>query len=579
MDFECALQRFACPSAKALVRKSGELDFKDVFGGPPRRFSMQEVRRGNGWSEASEEEDRLSPLGSAVREKTVFGEDTEAKRRMSSGDFFDDIFGGAGDGAFRSPRSLDRDNLLGRSPNSAMLSPTTPKSESSGTSSLSQFSSYYKMDGSINALISPRSTAPLSRFSNQAILREDEIKSEAYFCRQSSLPSEPCFKCEDLLYNNVMHNEKKSAEKSKKDMKSIDENSNWSHSSIYRWAAGRGILLIRPFMSRNSMKSKDRIGKCASLNGRRESKLTIMGNGGSLHTKPEHLEVESEGRYLGSLDTEKEQQISLQECVLSAGDACSRVRQNMTLKRRILQKKIGMTQKNVDEVPMTMKESLKSEAKPTLGSVLLDEAKQKGNGEFKEESKTATPKKSQSDVSNADFLAQNESNRWKAKSIDQNEKLCEVLKKDEAQPCYQRKKNPIIESDSDSFCTIQKATSSFESLPCDSMISVESSACSFEDNFTSVDAQIQQWHVERKGNIRALLSTLQYVLWPGSGWNPVPLVDLVEAHSVKRAYQKALLRLHPDKLQQTGAASHRKYAAEKIFEILQEAWDDFNTTL
>lgn len=54
----------------------------------------------------------------------------------------------------------------------------------------------------------------------------------------------------------------------------------------------------------------------------------------------------------------------------------------------------------------------------------------------------------------------------------------------------------------------------------------------------------------------------------GSGWNQVPLVDLVEAHSVKRAYQKALLRLHPDKLQ-TGAASHRKYAAEKIFEILQ----------
>ncbi|CAI9763701.1 unnamed protein product [Fraxinus pennsylvanica] len=66
------------------------------------------------------------------------------------------------------------------------------------------------------------------------------------------------------------------------------------------------------------------------------------------------------------------------------------------------------------------------------------------------------------------------------------------------------------------------------------------------------------------------------VLWPGSGWTPVPLVDLIEANSVKRSYQKALLCLHPDKLQQKGAASHQKYIAEKVFDILQEAWDHFN---
>lgn len=59
------------------------------------------------------------------------------------------------------------------------------------------------------------------------------------------------------------------------------------------------------------------------------------------------------------------------------------------------------------------------------------------------------------------------------------------------------------------------------------------------------------------------------VLWAESGWKPVPLVDIVEGNAVKRAYQRALLCLHPDKLQQKGAASHQKYIAEKVFDILQ----------
>lgn len=59
------------------------------------------------------------------------------------------------------------------------------------------------------------------------------------------------------------------------------------------------------------------------------------------------------------------------------------------------------------------------------------------------------------------------------------------------------------------------------------------------------------------------------VLWPESGWKPVPLVDIIEGSAVKRSYQKALLSLHPDKIQQKGATSHQKYVAERVFEILQ----------
>ncbi|KAM0032809.1 putative Chaperone J-domain superfamily [Helianthus debilis subsp. tardiflorus] len=93
----------------------------------------------------------------------------------------------------------------------------------------------------------------------------------------------------------------------------------------------------------------------------------------------------------------------------------------------------------------------------------------------------------------------------------------------------------------------------------------------------ALDSKIHTWSSGRKGNIRSLLSTLQLVLWAESGWKPVALVDIIEANAVKKAYNRAMLCLHPDKLQQKGADSNKKYIAEKVFDILQEAWDHFNT--
>ncbi|XP_038972007.1 J domain-containing protein required for chloroplast accumulation response 1 isoform X2 [Phoenix dactylifera] len=98
-----------------------------------------------------------------------------------------------------------------------------------------------------------------------------------------------------------------------------------------------------------------------------------------------------------------------------------------------------------------------------------------------------------------------------------------------------------------------------------------------QDQFKISDAQIWEWSKGKEGNIRSLLSTLQYVLWPECGWKPIPLVDIIEGTAVKRAYQKALLCLHPDKLQQRAVAIHQKYIAEKVFDILQEAWTQFSS--
>jgi hypothetical protein len=90
-----------------------------------------------------------------------------------------------------------------------------------------------------------------------------------------------------------------------------------------------------------------------------------------------------------------------------------------------------------------------------------------------------------------------------------------------------------------------------------------------------LDENIRMWSSGKESDIRLLLSTLHHILWPESGWHTIPLVNLIEKSQVKRAYQKARLCLHPDKLQQKGATVLHKYVAEQAFSILQDAWAAF----
>ncbi|KAF4369752.1 hypothetical protein F8388_018809 [Cannabis sativa] len=93
----------------------------------------------------------------------------------------------------------------------------------------------------------------------------------------------------------------------------------------------------------------------------------------------------------------------------------------------------------------------------------------------------------------------------------------------------------------------------------------------------TLDVEIKRWAAGKEGNLRALLSTMQYVLWPESGWQPVSLTDMITAASVKKVYRKATLCIHPDKVQQKGATLQQKYVAEKVFDLLKEAWNKFNS--
>ncbi|KAJ0561007.1 putative Chaperone J-domain superfamily [Helianthus annuus] len=93
----------------------------------------------------------------------------------------------------------------------------------------------------------------------------------------------------------------------------------------------------------------------------------------------------------------------------------------------------------------------------------------------------------------------------------------------------------------------------------------------------TLDIEIKRWAAGKEGNLRALLSTLQYVLWPGCGWQPVSLTDLITGANVKKSYRKATLCIHPDKVQQKGATLQQKFVAEKVFDLLKEAWNKFNS--
>lgn len=64
----------------------------------------------------------------------------------------------------------------------------------------------------------------------------------------------------------------------------------------------------------------------------------------------------------------------------------------------------------------------------------------------------------------------------------------------------------------------------------------------------SVDTRIQSWRNGKRDNLRALLASLDTVLWPELGWKKVSLAELVLPNKVKIHYMKGIAKVHPDKV-------------------------------
>ena len=89
--------------------------------------------------------------------------------------------------------------------------------------------------------------------------------------------------------------------------------------------------------------------------------------------------------------------------------------------------------------------------------------------------------------------------------------------------------------------------------------------------------KIGAWKERHADNMRGLLTTLQTVLWEDSGWKPLTVAEVLEVSQVKKAYMKANLIIHPDKVKQKGGIAEQVVLADMVFNVLKEAWQKFQS--
>ncbi|PGH07296.1 hypothetical protein GX51_01840 [Blastomyces parvus] len=90
----------------------------------------------------------------------------------------------------------------------------------------------------------------------------------------------------------------------------------------------------------------------------------------------------------------------------------------------------------------------------------------------------------------------------------------------------------------------------------------------------SVEARINAWKGGKQDNLRALLASLDTVLWPEAAWKKISMAELILPNKVKIQYMKGIAKVHPDKIP-VNATTEQKMIAGAVFSTLNEAWDKF----
>ncbi|KAG6908358.1 hypothetical protein DXG01_005176 [Tephrocybe rancida] len=91
----------------------------------------------------------------------------------------------------------------------------------------------------------------------------------------------------------------------------------------------------------------------------------------------------------------------------------------------------------------------------------------------------------------------------------------------------------------------------------------------------TVDAKLTAWKGGKETNIRALLGSLDLVLWPELGLQKVGMAELVTPSQVKIKYTRTIAKLHPDKLNSGNTTVEQRMLANSVFGALNEAWNAF----
>jgi tetratricopeptide (TPR) repeat protein len=74
----------------------------------------------------------------------------------------------------------------------------------------------------------------------------------------------------------------------------------------------------------------------------------------------------------------------------------------------------------------------------------------------------------------------------------------------------------------------------------------------------SVEARVVAWKGGKADNLRALLSSLELVLWPEAEWKKIGMAELVLPNKVKIQYMKGIAKVHPDKVSGSDLSIWRK---------------------
>lgn len=65
-----------------------------------------------------------------------------------------------------------------------------------------------------------------------------------------------------------------------------------------------------------------------------------------------------------------------------------------------------------------------------------------------------------------------------------------------------------------------------------------------------VDARVSGWKTGKEANLRALLASLENVLWEGAGWKKTGMGELIQPNKVKVVYMRGIGKVHPDKVRE-----------------------------
>ncbi|KAG2254307.1 hypothetical protein Bca4012_057903 [Brassica carinata] len=602
------------PNSPPLLRHPGggdddvDIDFRDVFGGPPKRRSKAiETTSRHSFSDIRRRDIIVDNSALILRdEKPVFGEDPSIRRRFTADDFFDDIFRVNESSSSSSPQrkiKYEGETFGSSLPGSRILSPARPvphKAESPGTSFPAQFSLPAKLIkgtemptfGSAARSLSKKkeaaSSSPLSRTSSKADMVDSTANSDA--------------------------------------PKVVNGKGRQFHFSIYKWP-NKGVPVVMWGSSRLSSMAKADETTPSDLRSTsvekacQDDEREIQSSQKRPGVQKEEEEM-SEQAFSSNVSKAREANVKPLHAFLDVKD--ERQGEDIVLEKEARKgKSKAKSMRSYAGVDSRSKKKAQG-SRSSMDSPMPDESNFASTSSAQEAGKDGTKGKVMDFVKifsqgAAGGEALGKSSRWRAKEVPVTDTSKDGAKAKETVKVttdQQKKSNPVtpaMDQDQDqkpSQATQKKVpdNSSKPSVvteqeekqePSTAHVTSEDIDEPFHVNFLveditqdenkmeetrndaedfqNIDAKIRKWSSGKSGNIRSLLSTLQYILWPGCGWKAVPLMDMIEGNAVRKSYQRALLILHPDKLQQKGASANQKYMAEKVFELLQEAWDHFNT--